>query len=325
MSEAHFPQLAAIGVTAATGPAGAADQESTRPTMLSHTPNMGLRKGVAMCLVFVGWQLHPVFALVIAANRDELYGRPTEPLAWREIGGVRMLCGLDVGSGGTWMGVSGAGRFGVLTDVVATRNGWPTAQPGTRSRGQLIPEFLASSVTPAQYARRLADDGVRYDGFNLLIGDLRTGELWWTSNRSGGRTEALTEGVHGLGILPRINPSWPKVVGGAADFGRVFHADDGADRWIDDYLEVMSGRAARRLAPAPPLPDIDVVFPLRKLSSPRMIRAGFYGTRASTVLRIRRSGEIDMTERRFGRVRKTGETSIRAHIDTGTHEDPTVI
>ncbi|MCM6773515.1 NRDE family protein [Nocardia sp. CDC159] len=255
--------------------------------------------------------------MVIAANRDELYARPTEPLAWREIAGVRMLCGLDVSSGGTWMGVTGTGRLGVITDVVATRKGWPTAQSGARSRGRLIPDFLASSVSPAQYARRLAADGARYDGFNLLIGDLGTGELWWTSNRCTGRAEALTEGVHGLGILPGIDPSWPKVVGGAADFERVFRADDGADRWIEDYLEVMSGRAARRLAPSPPLPDIDVVFPLRKLSSPRMIRAGFYGTRASTVLRIRHSGQTDMTERRFGRLRVTGETTIRTRVDAG--------
>lgn len=269
-----------------------------------------------MCLVFVGWQTHPVCSVVIAANRDELYTKPAEPLAWREIAGVRMLCGLDVGSGGTWMGVTDAGRFGVMTDVVTTRNGWPEVQPGTRSRGMLIPEFLASDATPGQYAQQVADDGAAYGGFNLLIGDLRMGELWWTSNRSSGRTAALTEGVHKLWIVPRLNPSAPKVDGGAADFERVLHVDDGADRWIDDYLEVLSGRAARRLGPASPLPDIDVVFALRKLSSPRMIRAGFYGTRASTVLRIRHSGAADMTERRFGRLRKTGETTIRTHIDT---------
>lgn len=268
-----------------------------------------------MCLVFVGWQTHPVYAVVIAANRDELYRRPAEPLAWREIAGVRILCGLDVG-GGTWMGVTDAGRFALTTDIVTTRNGWPIAQPGSRSRGMLIPDFLASTATPAQYARQLADVGTEYDGFNMVIGDSGTGELWWTSNRSGGRAEVVPEGVHGLSIVPELDPPWPKVVGGKVDFEHVFRADDGADHWIDNYLEVLSGRVARRMAPSPPLPDVDVVYPLRKLASPRMIRAGFYGTRASTVLRIRHSGEVTMTERRFGRIRRIGETTFRTRIDT---------
>jgi uncharacterized protein with NRDE domain len=38
-----------------------------------------------MCLVLFAWHTHPDLPLVVAANRDEFYARPTEPLhRWDE-------------------------------------------------------------------------------------------------------------------------------------------------------------------------------------------------------------------------------------------------
>ena len=34
-----------------------------------------------MCLIVVGWRVHADYPLVVAANRDEFYDRPTAPQA----------------------------------------------------------------------------------------------------------------------------------------------------------------------------------------------------------------------------------------------------
>lgn len=34
-----------------------------------------------MCLIVAGWQVHPEFPLVVAANRDEFHARPTDAAA----------------------------------------------------------------------------------------------------------------------------------------------------------------------------------------------------------------------------------------------------
>ncbi|MBF6061994.1 NRDE family protein [Nocardia terpenica] len=270
-----------------------------------------------MCLVLVGWQVHPLYAVVIAANRDEVYRRAAKPVAWREINDFPMLCGLDVGSGGTWLGITNRGRIAAVTDVPVVRTGLPVTKRGVRSRGVLVPEFLAADVPPARQAPTLASTSTTsdFDGFNLLLGDVAAGELWWASNIAG-RAEALAPGVHGISNIAEVNPGWPKVVTGRAEFQRVLEEDDGTDGWIDAYLEVLSGRGARRMAPISELPDTGIALPLRKMLSARRVRMGIYGTRASTVLRIRHDGTFDLTERRFGRVRRIGETRMRGRLDT---------
>ncbi|WP_405161504.1 NRDE family protein [Nocardia sp. NBC_01499] len=261
-----------------------------------------------MCLVLMGWRTHPIYAVVVAANRDELYRFAAAPLAWRTMCGAPLLAGLDVPSGGTWMGVNTAGRFGVVTNV---RDRAPLAVRPTVSRGVLVPEFAASTQTPANFTAALAPEQARYGGFNLLVGDVGAGELWWASNRTERPNEAVTPGIHTLSNA-ELDTRWPKTVGGSAEFERVMSADDGGRGWIEAYLDVL---ADRRMAPWRALPPAPVSPLLGKPLSARFVRLGIYGTRASTVLRIRHDGGFDVTERRFNRLgQKIGQTSEAGQI-----------
>jgi uncharacterized protein with NRDE domain len=68
-----------------------------------------------MCLVFIAWRVHPDYPLVVAANRDEFFARPTAPAAfWTEAPDV--LAGRDLEAGGSWMGITRGGRFAALTN-----------------------------------------------------------------------------------------------------------------------------------------------------------------------------------------------------------------
>src|SRR5512137_766165 len=90
-----------------------------------------------MCLLVVAWQTHPRYRLVVAGNRDEIHERPTAPLGWwNDEPGI--LAGRDLRAGGTWLGLTRSGRFGLVTNF-RDANGASTTAP---SRGQLVPGFL---------------------------------------------------------------------------------------------------------------------------------------------------------------------------------------
>ena len=91
-----------------------------------------------MCLILLSYDSHPVFKLVIAANRDEFYNRPTAPLeVWENE--PRVAAGRDLKGGGTWMGVSPDGCLAAITnyrDPHALKSQAPT-------RGTLVTDFHA--------------------------------------------------------------------------------------------------------------------------------------------------------------------------------------
>ena len=72
-----------------------------------------------MCLIVFSYQENKESSkafpgvLILAANRDEYYERPTKIMHWWEPEGV--LAGKDLQAGGTWLAVSDDGRFAAIT------------------------------------------------------------------------------------------------------------------------------------------------------------------------------------------------------------------
>lgn len=249
-----------------------------------------------MCLIVLAWRVHPEFPLIVAGNRDEFYQRPAEPAQWwdeRE----DVLAGRDLASGGTWMGAGKGGRFAAVTNF---RQGVPV--PGTRSRGELPASFLQWRIAAADYAEGVARQS-GYGGFSLLVADPH--ELWWVSNMGGFGAQAVEPGVHGLSNA-HLDTPWPKVDGAKAEFAQAVQDDDGGPD-VSAYLRLLHDRS---LAPDDTLPDTGIPQLQEKLLSARFIHLGPYGTRASTVLRMRADGSFDYTERRFDENGSTGESQF---------------
>jgi uncharacterized protein with NRDE domain len=150
-----------------------------------------------VCLILLGWQIHPELPLIVAANRDEFHRRPAAPSTfWSDA--PRILAGRDLEAGGTWMGVARDGRFAAVTNYRGARE--PSAPA---SRGSLVAEFLKNEQPPSQYVNELQRTATSYSGFNLLAAD--ESELWWLSNRDG-RPRRLAPGIYGLGNLLLDSP-----------------------------------------------------------------------------------------------------------------------
>jgi uncharacterized protein with NRDE domain len=259
-----------------------------------------------MCLVLVSWRAHPAYLLVVAANRDEFYERPSAPLGWWP-DEPEVLAGRDLadagGPPGTWMGVARGGRFAAVTNVRTPAR----ARAVTRSRGELPSEYLRGEQAPGDFLAGIAAGDGAFNGFNLLVSDLRT--LWWHSNRAGGGTpRLLSPGRYGLSNAALDTP-WPKVRTGAAAFADALTADDGRpDAPVAPYLAVLSDR---RQAPDDDLPETGIPLEWERVLSSRFISSPVYGTRSSTVLRVRHDGSFDVTERGFGPEGPAGERCVR--------------
>ncbi|OYD25314.1 hypothetical protein B6S09_06455 [Oceanimonas baumannii] len=236
-----------------------------------------------MCLIALDWQ--PASGrLLVLANRDEFYARPTAAAGWWPVQ-PGLWAGRDLQAGGTWLGITLLGRFAALTNV---RQGAP--QTGRRSRGELVTGFLTGKQSPAGYLQQVLARGEDYAGFNLLVGDLLSSELYYGGNRPGGEPRVLSAGVHGLSNAV-LNTPWPKTEQLKHGLARFAALDDGT------ALALLSDTSP---VPDHALPRTGVSLALERRLSPVFISGDDYGTRAQTVLRIEQ-GQVRVLEQSRGR------------------------
>lgn len=227
-----------------------------------------------MCLLVCAWRVVPGVPLLVLANRDEFYARPTAPLERWEDG---LLAGRDLKGGGTWLAVHGR-RFAALTNI---REPGVTTPPQAPSRGELIPAFLRSGKAGLAWLESLSAN--RYAGYNLLLFD---GEhLAWGSNRQPS-PQVLQPGIYGLSNAA-LNTPWPKLL----------HLRDLFSSTIDLVGPALARtplRPERLLShlqdelrpPDAQLPETGVGLEVERLLSSIRIRGEGYGTRSSSVVRI---------------------------------------
>jgi uncharacterized protein with NRDE domain len=237
-----------------------------------------------MCLILLAWQAHPDYPLVVAANRDEFFTRPSAPAAfWPEA--PQVLAGRDLEAGGTWLGVSRGQRFAALTNY---REGGKLL-PRARSRGALVADFVAGNDLPAAYLAQLATHAADYNGFNLLIADGQ--RLGYCANRGDRRTRWLTPGIYGLSNHLLDTP-WPKLASAKAAFAEALAT-------LPAPLAFLELLADQEIVPDSHLPETGVPIEWERILSAIFVRSEHYGTRASTLLTRHRDGLTTLLERSF--------------------------
>ncbi|WP_020409332.1 NRDE family protein [Hahella ganghwensis] len=249
-----------------------------------------------MCLIFAAYNMQPDYPLIVAANRDEFYERPTQSLhRWDDQPDI--YAGRDLKEGGTWMGVHREGRFAAVTNF---RSGHST--PAPLSRGNLVKDLLLTSSQKNFVTATLSEKAQDYGGFNTLSYD---GEaLIYCSNRAPDFHRVLPPGFYGLsnGLL---NAEWPKVSQGLQQFRSIIEANSlDASKDMNSLWELL---ANGEQAPDELLPDTGIDQHLERLLSSRFIRSPTYGTRASTILTWNKERRIKILERNFNHEGVIGE------------------
>ena len=234
-----------------------------------------------MCLILIAHGAHPDFPLVIAANRDEYYQRPTARAGfWQDH--PHILAGRDLECMGTWLGVTRGGRFAALTNYRDPRE----RKTDAPTRGRLVSDFLASDREPREYLEQVAIEAPRYNGFNLLAGDIDG--VFYFSSRSGS-VQRMSPGIHGLSNHLLDTP-WPKVTLGKQRLQAALADEPSAETLLDLLHD-------REPAQKGELPDTGVGMELERVLSPALIVSPQYGTRASTAVLFGEDGSVGFTER----------------------------
>lgn len=237
-----------------------------------------------MCLINFSFHNHPQYKLIVAANRDEQYARPTAPAHfWEDYPNI--LAGRDLLQMGTWFGITKQGRIAALTNYRDPKQ----SPEGKISRGKIITNYLLSQEHPRLFLASLDQEHDRYQGFNIIVGDEE--QLYYYNNLK--RQIILIEpGIHGVSNH-MLNTPWPKVQKGKQFLNRYL-----ANTKIDEE-HLFAMLQDDEIAPDEALPDTGVGIELERRLSPLFIRMPEYGTRSSTVLLIDQSNQVTFIERTF--------------------------
>ena len=154
-----------------------------------------------MCLTAFAYQMIDKQPLLLIANRDEFYDRPTQALHhWQNATGI--VAPKDLISEGSFIGYNQHGQWIAITNV----------RPGNtastnRSRGDIFNLYLQQHINANHFSTQLVSIAQQFNPFNALIGD--SDQLFYVSSQHQHR-EKITPGYYGLSNAGLDTP-WPKV------------------------------------------------------------------------------------------------------------------
>lgn len=197
-----------------------------------------------MCTLVLAWQVFADTPVAVAANRDEMVDRPSEPPA-RIAENPVVVAPRDAEAGGTWVGYNEHGVF------VGITNRWTdTDLAGDRSRGLLVRDALERER--AEDAARYVEQAVRddeYDGFNLVVADESAAVLLeWDGqfavrNFEPGVHVIVNVGADGDYVIPAARPDVGERQAGNANAVRTALRPEPGEQagvWLERAAEVIA-------------------------------------------------------------------------------------
>ena len=228
-----------------------------------------------MCLLVVLSRVVPEWPLIVAANRDEQYARPADPVTvLRER--PRTLGGRDRLAGGTWLALNEHGVVAGLTNQPMQRS------PTRRSRGGIPLRLTECADAGRAVAAFTASAGpAEFNPCWALAGDRSA--LFYLDLTCADALEAV-ELEPGLYILENraLDAPSPKVDRVRTRLGDV------AARDPDDLLDALRAVLADHAITAEPEAD-DAWSHLVSRASACCVHTEAYGTRSSMLIRVPRA------------------------------------
>jgi uncharacterized protein with NRDE domain len=145
-----------------------------------------------VCTLAFYFRMLPDYPVLVAANRDEQYDRPSAaPAVLDSEPGI--IAGKDLRAGGTWLGVN---KHGVLAAMLNRRvNCQNVSFPDARSRGLLCMDFLLAHRSAAEAESFIRHHQGPYNPFTALVADQKDAHVSYNVGKNI-LTQALEPGLH---------------------------------------------------------------------------------------------------------------------------------
>ncbi|XP_010874884.1 transport and Golgi organization protein 2 homolog isoform X4 [Esox lucius] len=253
-----------------------------------------------MCIIFFKFDPRPAsknaYRLILAANRDEFYNRPTKAADfWAS--NSEILSGLDLEEGkegGSWLGINKKGKLAALTNYLEGR-----PNPDLQGRGFLVSNFLTDqSQDSLSYLKKVSFEGHLYNGFNLLTAEFKAKEdtVCYYGNRGSTEPVRLNPGIYGLSNSLLDTP-WRKMQHGKRLFTSVVNQTLPRDSLVQDLLSVLNNQELNTPDPAQESQGKGYSHHMLRALSSVCVRSEYYGTRTNTIILIDTAGNVTFTER----------------------------
>lgn len=257
-----------------------------------------------MCLITLSYRQHPDYPLIVVQNRDEFYNRPSESIHFWE-DEPTVLAGRDTRHGGTWSGITQTGRFASLnnrpfTDFVPKKE--------TRSRGELVKNYLTSDASPEAWLQKMLDQRKDYDSYQMIFGTLDT--LYAYANAAD-RICSLQPGLYSFSNTDDELSQF-KLDRSAQLVEEYLNSDQ--EPVLDDLIALFSDKKQDEQLTTYPK---NISLETARLHSAIFIEGQDFGTVNTTAIVVSESGEVKMKEQRYNQNAKgeTTEKSFQLHSD----------
>lgn len=234
-----------------------------------------------MCLIVFANNYHSEYKLIFAANRDEFFERPASPAHfWKD---DPLLAGKDLKGGGTWCGITKAGRFAAITNYRDIKS----IKKDAVSRGKIVTDYLTGTSSPEFYSKGLADSANLYNGYSLIFGSVSV--LYFFSNRTK-KLEKVENGIHGLSNH-LIDTPWFNVKRGKEFLEKAVNK---GENLIDNLFTMLSDKTT---SPENELPETGLDKETENKISSVFVELPEYGTRSSTVILVDKHNNVTFIEK----------------------------
>ncbi|KAL3539150.1 hypothetical protein ACH5RR_002516 [Cinchona calisaya] len=258
-----------------------------------------------MCIGVFIWKAHPLHPFLLLLNRDEYHNRPTIPLGWWEAeeDDSQILGGRDALAGGTWLACTGDGRLAFLTNVRELYNSSSSQaqqQQPPKSRGHLPVRFLQSQKSPREFADELVEEAGQYNGFNLIVADLSSVSMVYITNRPKAHGTVATEVSPGIHVLSnaKLDTPWPKAQRLEQSFKDLMDKYGEGEVPLKEMSEkLMKDTTKDDESKLPQIYPPEWEYHLSSIFVDAQTPTGRYGTRSTSVLTVKTSGDITFFEK----------------------------